>query len=326
MNILKYFCIVCFSFQLSCAGRDDRGNESPSLVDLPHIDVNSLVIVDGGRLNSFRTFGYVIGCTKTKKAALVDPGGRSDFLLQLSNEHNLTVQLVLLTHEHLDHVAEVDSIVQMTGAKVYLHADGLGMYRTFGVPVPFAENTFYDIPWVRSQVQDLASFLLSQTRPQSVSSSDSRSPPFNPPDKLINDGDVIEVGELRLRVVHVPGHSPGSVAYIEDKAGIIFSGDVAMGGVVGLTHLPGCSSFSMLSSLKRFKSEISNATSETVLFTGHSWPILAHTELERNKFLNSEWKFFTTHMLPNMLTPIIAIAIPMLLLRLGTLYINDLRN
>ncbi len=149
-------------------------------------------------------------------SAVVDPGFESpelDDALRAAGD----VRAVLLTHAHFDHITGVHRAVELTGAKVYLYSE--------------------DLPLVSSSVQNVSSIFLA-----------SSVPPFHV-DTLLNDGDVIPLGNLKIRVIHTPGHTAGGCCYLAGDA--LFSGDTLMRLDCGRTDLPTGSEAQMRASLRR---------------------------------------------------------------------------
>ena len=141
-----------------------------------------------------------------RRAALIDPGGEAERLAAEIAARGLTVEKILLTHGHLDHV----------GAAVELAL-------RFGVPIvgPEREEAF----WLDALPQQAAMFQFPHT------------PAFTP-DQWLADGDTVAVGALRFEVLHCPGHTPGHVVFFERAAGLAFVGDVLFKGSIGRTDFP----------------------------------------------------------------------------------------
>eukprot|EP00854_Cymbomonas_tetramitiformis_P003045 gene3045-3870_t len=86
-------------------------------------------IVESVRTNSFGTFGHLLGCAETFEAAVIDPGGPIASLLEKAKQTNLTINKILITHEHLDHIAGVAALKQaLPAAEIYIHPAGVPMY------------------------------------------------------------------------------------------------------------------------------------------------------------------------------------------------------
>ncbi len=143
----------------------------------------------------------------TNKAAVVDPGGDVDRICKTLEEQGVTLEKVLVTHGHLDHCG---------GAKEL--AD------RFGVPI---EGPNQADEWL---LQTLGS---AQTRMWGLPAGK----PFTP-DRWLNQGDEVTVGNETLKVFHCPGHTPGHIVFYDDKSKVAISGDVLFAGSIGRTDLP----------------------------------------------------------------------------------------
>ncbi|WP_026487135.1 MBL fold metallo-hydrolase [Caldanaerobius polysaccharolyticus] len=144
---------------------------------------------------------YVLEDEKSKACAVIDPGDFTDDLLAYIG--NLKVQYILLTHGHFDHIWGVEKLKAITSAPVAIHqADG---------------------DMLRDPESNLSAFTGKSIAIEA--------------DVLLNDGDLITIGELEVKVLHTPGHTPGSVCYA--CGGVVFSGDTIFAGSVGRTDFPG---------------------------------------------------------------------------------------
>jgi glyoxylase-like metal-dependent hydrolase (beta-lactamase superfamily II) len=140
------------------------------------------------------------------RAALIDPGGEADRLLAEVAARGLTLEKILLTHGHLDHV----------GAAAELR-DALG------IPIigPQREDRF----WLDALPQQAEMFGF----PPLLAFS---------PDQWLEDGDTVEVGSIRFEVLHCPGHTPGHVVFYQPQARLAFVGDVLFKGSIGRSDFP----------------------------------------------------------------------------------------
>jgi hydroxyacylglutathione hydrolase len=206
------------------------------------------MIIESLTVGPFQTNVYVIGCTKSRKGAIVDAGGNATGLIGLAKKHELSIEKILQTHAHIDHVAALTEIKAETGAPIYLHPD---------------EQPVYDAAPMQGQ---MFGFQIN---------------PLPPVDVHVNDGDTVEVGELRAKVVLLPGHSPGSIAFYFEAEQVMLSGDVLFAGSIGRTDLPGGDIRAMRASLERLKT----FPPETRVLSGHGPATTIAQELRFNPFM-----------------------------------------
>ena len=166
---------------------------------------------------------------ESKQAILFDPIDAS-LLSQLIQAHNLTVHAVFLTHAHYDHIVDLDKICSMTGAPSYIMAQ---------------DNHFLSDPY-----KNVSSRLSSPATYQDCT-------------HLLSDGDEVKVAGFSVKVLHTPGHTPGSACYLVEDA--IFTGDTVMSDGIGRCDLYGGNPEQMLSSLQLFY----KLPPATRVFAGH---------------------------------------------------------
>ncbi len=164
------------------------------------------------------TTSALFACSQTKLAAVIDPGvGSVPILLKTLQKEKLTLDKILLTHSHWDHIGGVRELRERTGAPVYVH--------------PLDQGNL--------------------ERPGS-----DKIPLFSPiegalADYFIQEAQVLEVGALKVHVIHTPGHSPGGVCFYLPSEKIIFSGDTLFRGTIGHLGLPTASAPDMWPSLRK---------------------------------------------------------------------------
>jgi hydroxyacylglutathione hydrolase len=131
----------------------------------------------------------IIGDPLTREALVVDPGDEVTRILDLLGRRRLTVKAIVSTHAHIDHVGGLAKLHQYTGAPVLMHRDDLQLYQAMDVQAAFMGVLPPDLTEV---------------------------------DQLLKEGDVLRWGSLEARVIHTPGHTPGSVSlYLPHDAGKI---------------------------------------------------------------------------------------------------------
>lgn len=148
----------------------------------------------------------LVWCSATNKAALIDPGGETERLLAAIAERGLELESILLTHGHLDHVGATGELVANTGVPI------IG---------PGQDDAF----WIEGLAQQVQMF------------------GFDPvtgftPDRWLDQGDTVSVGNEQLEVYHCPGHTPGHVVLVHETQRLAFLGDVLFNGGVGRSDFP----------------------------------------------------------------------------------------
>lgn len=191
---------------------------------------------------------YLLGCESTRKAAIIDPGGDAKNILQMLRQHDLSPVMVINTHGHFDHIGGNRSLVDATDCELIIHKD--------------------DAPLLQRAAEHAQIFGLSTTR----------SPE---PTRLLDDGDIIELGELSIKVIHTPGHSPGGVClHVGDY---LFVGDTLFSGSIGRTDLPGGNHQVLIANIKN---KLLCLAEETRVCPGHGPMTTIGQEKRSNPFLN----------------------------------------
>ncbi len=170
-------------------------------------------------VTAFQQNCSLVWCDATRRAALIDPGGDEDALIAAAEHEGVTIERLVLTHGHLDHVGAAGALA-----------------RRLGVPVegPHADDAF----WLEALGQQAAHFGF---------------PPAEPfmPDRWLTDGDEVTVGHLKLEVIHCPGHTPGHVVLFAPIARVAFVGDVLFHGSIGRTDFPRGDHGALMHSIKQ---------------------------------------------------------------------------
>lgn len=189
---------------------------------------------------------YIIVCEATGAGAVIDPGDEAPVILNHIKQQRIDVKLILLTHGHVDHLAHLSRIKKELGAEFLMHQDDVFLLKGL-----FAQALMFGLP-----------------------------NPGNPkPDRFVSDGDEIALGRLKIKVLHTPGHSPGSVTYFVDNK--LFVGDLIFAGSIGRTDLPGGDYQKLIRSVE---SKIFTLPDDTIIYPGHGPETTVGQEKSTNPF------------------------------------------
>jgi len=176
---------------------------------------------------------YIVGDDETREVVVIDPGGNAREIYQILETMRAKVRGIVVTHAHFDHVMGVEALKRATGAPLLVGEDEKPLFesietqgKAFGIAVP----------------------------------------PLPDPERWLKEGDVVEAGTLKLEVLNVPGHSPGSIALYDAADAVVFVGDVLMRGTIGRTDFPGCSQTELLKSIR---TKLYSLPDGTRVYPGH---------------------------------------------------------
>lgn len=196
----------------------------------------------------FQANCYVIYDENTKEAAVIDPGSFQEKIQKAID--GLDVKYILLTHGHFDHILGVEKMQNATGAKLFIHSADEACLTNGDENLI---NTFHS------------------GRDISLKA-----------DKLLSDGDEIAFGSIKLKVMHTPGHSKGSVCFISENPRIIFSGDTIFCNTTGRTDLYGGD----IKELERSLYKIGNLDGDYLILPGHDENTTLDDERKNYDFIN----------------------------------------
>jgi Zn-dependent hydrolases, including glyoxylases len=207
------------------------------------------------------------------EAVIIDPGWHEDVdvVLEEVRARGLKVKIVIATHGHFDHVAGVSIVKRVLAVPFAMHQADVDIARR-------AHRSAYRYIGVE--------------------------PPEVPePDMLLKEGDVVEIGGVRLRILETPGHTPGSITVVGNLEAftgdllmeayralsktytepVAFTGDTLFKGTIGRVDLPGSSPTQMILSLRK----IARLNARTTIYPGHGPPTTLAEELENNQYLKA---------------------------------------
>jgi glyoxylase-like metal-dependent hydrolase (beta-lactamase superfamily II) len=186
---------------------------------------------------------YIVADVPTGEACIIDPGAEPNRIKECLRSNNFTPNFIINTHGHGDHIA----------------ANG-----AFDVPILIHR---LDAEFLKDPVKNMSKFFIfSVTSPKAS--------------RLLEDGEVLTVGDLSLSIMHTPGHTPGSVSI--GINGIVFTGDALFEGSIGRTDFPYGDEAALLRSIKE---KLLTLSDDTIVYPGHGGSSTIGTERKDNPFL-----------------------------------------
>jgi len=185
------------------------------------------------RLGELEIFSYLVACPKTREGIVIDVAAECEKILNKIKQRDINLKYIVSTHGHPDHIAGNQEMKKLTGAKIVLHE---------------ADVAFFNTEEAKDVFKRLGLFCLPKA------------------DILVKDNDILEIGTLKINIIHTPGHTPGSIClYV---GGNLFTGDTLFVGAVGRTDLPGGSFEQLLNSIKE---KLLPLPDETIIWPGHGY-------------------------------------------------------
>ncbi|MCK5818719.1 MAG: MBL fold metallo-hydrolase [Psychromonas sp.] len=189
-------------------------------------------------------------CEKTNKAAIIDPGGNHEKILEIIESHGVIIEKIILTHGHLDHVGDTQRL-----------------------------NIKLKVPVIGPEKED--AFWLNQLEAQCKHMGFPITKSFLPDDWL-KEGDVVDVGAIKFEVIHVPGHTPGHIALYDRSSAQVIVGDILFNGGIGRFDFPKSNGKLLIAGIKL---KLLSLPAETVVYPGHGATTTIGHEKASNPFL-----------------------------------------
>lgn len=192
----------------------------------------------------------LIICEETKIAAIVDPGGDPQHILNVVEKQGVKVDKIILTHGHLDHVGGTQAVASKL-----------------------------NVPVIGPEKEDL--FWLEQLEAQSQRFGFPTTTSFSPT-RWLEEGEVLEVGKIKLKVLHIPGHTPGHIALYDQQSKQVIVGDILFNGGIGRFDFPRGNRSQLISGIKE---KLLTLPPETRVYPGHGPTTTIGKEKTSNPFL-----------------------------------------
>jgi glyoxylase-like metal-dependent hydrolase (beta-lactamase superfamily II) len=203
------------------------------------------VKIDWVTVGPFQENSYLAWDEESGRGVLVDPGDEAPRILEMVQRAGVTLESIWLTHAHLDHIGAITDVRRAGKVPVLLHPADLALYRRAA-----QQAAFYGLPF--DQPQD--------------------------PDRLLEAGEELRIGDSRFVVRHVPGHSPGHVIFVGES--VMLGGDLLFAGSIGRTDLPLSDPRAMETSL----ASLATLDPDVAVYPGHGPPTTIGAELATNPF------------------------------------------
>jgi hydroxyacylglutathione hydrolase len=198
-------------------------------------------------LGLFGVNNFIIHSENSSKAILIDACEDSQSILEKISELKVELVYLINTHGHGDHIAGNAEIISKTGAQLMIHP--------------------LDEPYLHDPKLNLSTWLGTVLK----------SPP---PDRLLNEGDIVELDNIQLKVLHTPGHTPGNITLVSDD--VAFVGDVIFRESIGRTDFQGSSHHQLIETIR---TKIYTLADNTTLYNGHGPETTVAHEKMHNPFI-----------------------------------------
>ncbi len=208
------------------------------------------MIIKGLTVGLLQENCYIFGCSRTRRAVIIDPGDNARAILRVVDQQALKIERIINTHAHFDHVMAVAAIKAATDAPFYLHE--------------------LDLPVLRELPERVRLWL------------DMEVDPLDDPDGYLNHGDRIAVGDEELEVRFTPGHAPGHVVFVDHAGRQVFAGDTLFRDSIGRYDLPGADGPTLFASIR---AQLFTLPDDYTVYPGHGPATTIGYERAHNPFV-----------------------------------------
>jgi hydroxyacylglutathione hydrolase len=213
----------------------------------------SPMIVKGLTVGLLQENCYILGCETTRRGVIIDPGDSARSILKVVAQQGLTIERILFTHAHFDHILAVEPVQRATGAPSYLHPADLPIWHDAPARVSL---------WLDTEID-----------------------PLPEPDEVLAHGQLIVFGDESLEVRFTPGHSPGHVVFVDHKGRQVFGGDTLFQASVGRYDLPLADGPTLFRSIRQ---QLFTLPDNFVVYPGHGPATTIGDERRHNPFVGQD--------------------------------------
>ncbi len=206
------------------------------------------MIIESLALGPFMANCFIVGSEATKEAMVIDPCAEAEKVIDTAKKQGLKIATIVTTHNHVDHIGAISDVRDITGGQFLSH----GASRDPELTERFA----------------------------SIMGPAFKMPPE--PDRVLEDGDIIEIGDLKFKVIHTPGHSPDSISIYGQ--GVVFSGDTLFNLGIGRSDFADSVHEDLMSSIN---DKLMALPDETIVLSGHGPQTTIGYERKYNPFLRT---------------------------------------
>lgn len=205
-----------------------------------------ILILERLEVGPFMSNCYLVACPETREGIIIDPGSEGSLIVATAKELSLKVKYIINTHAHIDHLGANNEVCKAFAAPLLGHKA--------------------DLPLFRSRTSSL-----NQLADEGG---------LKEPDRFVEEGDLLDLGTLQVKILETPGHSPGGISL--EIGGVLFTGDTLFASSIGRTDLPGGSYNGIIRSIKE---KLLVYPDHTEVCPGHGPPTTIGAERRYNPFL-----------------------------------------